>query len=46
LQQDLIEKKRDASIIILCAAKLIAPVIENNDIIAGYDWIIETVKAS
>jgi len=45
LKEELKEKKRTALKFIVDAAKLIAPVIEE-DIIEGYEWIISVVKAS
>ncbi len=45
LREDIKEKKREAIKVIVDAAKLIAPVIEE-DIIDGYEWILETLKAS
>lgn len=45
LKEELKEKKRQALRYIVDAAKLMAPVIED-DIIEGYEWIISVVKAS
>ena len=45
LREDIKEKKRQAIKIIVDSAKLIAPVIED-DIIQGYEWIIEALKQS
>ncbi|EAR82438.2 tetratricopeptide repeat protein (macronuclear) [Tetrahymena thermophila SB210] len=45
LREEIKEKKRIAIDILVKSAKLIAPVIEE-DIIDGYDWIIETLKES
>lgn len=41
LKEELKVRKRDAFRFIVQAAKLIAPVIEENDEIQGLDWIIE-----
>lgn len=45
LREDIKEKKREAIKIIVDCSKLIAPVIED-DIILGYEWILETLKNS
>jgi intraflagellar transport protein 88 len=45
LREDIKEKKREAIKIIVDSAKMIAPVIED-DVIAGFDWILETLKSS
>lgn len=45
LKEELKEKKRQAMKYIVDAAKLMAPVIEEN-IIEGYEWIISVIKAS
>jgi intraflagellar transport protein 88 len=45
LREDIKEKKREAIKIIVDCSKLIAPVIED-DIILGYDWILDTLKNS
>ncbi|EGR28423.1 hypothetical protein IMG5_176090 [Ichthyophthirius multifiliis] len=45
LRDEIKEKKRQAIEILVKSAKLIAPVIEE-DIIDGYNWIIETLKTS
>ena len=45
LKEELKEKKRTALKFIVDAAKLIAPVIEE-DVIEGYEWIISVVKSS
>ncbi|EGR33380.1 hypothetical protein IMG5_054890, partial [Ichthyophthirius multifiliis] len=45
LREEIKEKKRQAIDILVKSAKLIAPVIEE-DIIDGYNWIIETLKKS
>jgi len=45
LKEELKEKKRVAMKFIVDAAKLMAPIIEE-DVIEGYEWIIDVVKAS
>ena len=45
LKEDVKEKKREIFKYIVNTSKLIAPVIEN-DIIKGFDWIIEAVNSS
>lgn len=44
LREDIKEKKRLAIKLIVDAAKLIAPVIENKDIVLGYEWILDQLK--
>ena len=39
------EKKKTAERFIMLAAKLIAPVIDSS-LSSGYDWIVESIKAS
>ena len=43
LREDIKEKRREAIKIIVDSAKLIAPVIED-DVIIGYEWILENLK--
>lgn len=45
MREDIKEKKRIAIKTIVDCAKLVAPVIED-DIIDGYEWIIDTIKQS
>lgn len=45
LKEELKARKREAHKYIVDAAKLIAPVIED-DLISAYDWILEALKAS
>ena len=45
LREDIKEKRREAIKIIVDSAKLIAPVIED-DVIIGYEWILENLKQS
>ncbi len=46
LKEELKNRKRDAFRFIVQAAKLIAPVIEDNDEIQGLEWVIEQLKNS
>ena len=46
LKEELKTRKRDAHRFIIQSAKLIAPIIEDNDEILGLDWIIEQLKNS
>lgn len=46
LREDIKEKKRVAIKFIVDAAKLISPIIEGGDLVAGYEWILETLKTS
>ncbi|KRX05596.1 hypothetical protein PPERSA_12774 [Pseudocohnilembus persalinus] len=46
LREDIKEKKRVAIKFIVDAAKLISPIIEGGDVVAGYEWILETLKTS
>ena len=45
LKEDIKEKRREGVKYIVDSAKLIASKIEEDEI-AGYDWIIETLKTS
>ena len=45
LREDLKEKRREAIKLVVDAAKLITPVIED-DIVKGYDWILDQLKTS
>ena len=44
LKESLKAKKNEAMKYIINAAKLIAPMISNGDIISGYDFILDTLK--
>jgi hypothetical protein len=44
LNEEIKEKKRVAIKYITDAAKLIAPIIEQDDLILGYQWIIDCLQ--
>jgi intraflagellar transport protein 88 len=46
LSEEMKEKKRIAIKYITDAAKLISGVVEDDDIIAGYQWIIDCLQQS
>lgn len=46
LKESLKAKKNEAMKYIINAAKLIAPMISNGDVISGYDFILDTLKTS
>ncbi len=44
LNEELQDRQKQASRFITLAAKLIAPTLDSKDWVAGFDWVIETLR--